>query len=97
LSSPGDLSIFSFINTRKEYGFIFGQSTALQLLEVIDKWTEALDLGYSIDCVYMDYQKAFDALPHTRLHNKLTSYGIHILFSCEEVISFHKFYNVLPY
>jgi hypothetical protein len=25
----------------------------------------------------MDYQKAFDALPHKRLHNKLTSYGIH--------------------
>jgi hypothetical protein len=34
--------------TRKEYGFIFGQSTALQLLEVIDKWTEALDLGFQM-------------------------------------------------
>ena len=63
--------------TRKEYGFISGRSTALQLLEVLDKWTEALDLGYSIDCVYMDYQKAYDAVPHKRLHNKLTSYGIH--------------------
>jgi hypothetical protein len=63
--------------TRKEYGFISGRSTALQLLEVLDKWTGALDLGYSIDCVYMDYQKAYDAVPHKRLHNKLTSYGIH--------------------
>ena len=63
--------------TRKEYGFISGRSTAFQLLEVLDKWTEALDLGYSIDCVYMDYQKAYDAVPHKRLHNKLTSYGIH--------------------
>jgi hypothetical protein len=42
--------------TRKEYGFIFGRSTSLPLLEVLDKWIEALDLGYSIDCVYMDYQ-----------------------------------------
>jgi hypothetical protein len=63
--------------TRKEYGFISGRSTALQLLEVLDKWTGALDLGYSIDCVYMDYQKAYDAVPHKRLHNKLASYGIH--------------------
>jgi hypothetical protein len=62
--------------TKKQYGFISGRSTALQLLEVLDKWTDALDLGYSIDCVYMDYQKAFDTVPHKRLHQKLTSYGI---------------------
>ena len=62
--------------TRKEYGFISGRSTALQFLEVLDKWIEALDLGYSTDCVYMDYQKTFDTVPHKRLHNKLTSYGI---------------------
>jgi hypothetical protein len=53
----------------------FTHTTTLQLLEVLDKWTEALDLGYSIDCIYMDYQKAFDTEPHKRLHNKLTSYG----------------------
>ena len=62
--------------TKKQYGFISGRSTSLPLLEVLDKWTEALDLGYSIDCVYMDYQKAFDTVPHKRLHDKLTSYGI---------------------
>jgi hypothetical protein len=62
--------------TKKQYGFISGSSTALQLLEVLDNWTEALDLGYSIDCIYMDYQKAFDTEPHKRLHNTLTSYGI---------------------
>jgi hypothetical protein len=59
--------------TKKQYGFISGRSTALQLLEVLDKWTDALDLGYSIDCVYMDYQNTFDTVPHKRLHNKLTS------------------------
>ena len=30
--------------SKKQYGFISGRSTTLQLLEVIDKWTEALDL-----------------------------------------------------
>ncbi|CAC5386630.1 unnamed protein product [Mytilus coruscus] len=29
--------------SKKQYGFIAGRSTGLQLLEVIDKWTEALD------------------------------------------------------
>ena len=62
--------------TKKRYGFISGRSTALQLSEVFGKWTEALYLDYSIDCVYIDYQKAFDTVSHKRLHNKLTSYGI---------------------
>ena len=30
--------------TKKQYGLISGRSTALQLLELLDKWTEALDL-----------------------------------------------------
>ena len=35
--------------SNKQYGFIAGRSTALQLLEVIDKWSEALDEGLDID------------------------------------------------
>ena len=53
-----------------------GRSTSLQLLNVLDKWTEALDKGNEIDCVYMDYKKAFDTVPHNRLLSKLKSYGI---------------------
>ena len=62
--------------TTKQYGFIGGRSTALQLLRVLDEWTEALDNGSDIDCVYMDYQKAFDTVPHNRLLKKLEAYGI---------------------
>ena len=62
--------------TPKQYGFIGGRSTALQLLCVLDEWTEALDNGSDIDCVYMDYQKAFDTVPHNRLLKKLIAYGI---------------------
>ena len=29
----------------KQYGFILGRSTVLQLLTVIDRWTELLDKG----------------------------------------------------
>ena len=42
----------------------------------MDEWTDALDQGASIDCIYMDYQKAFDTVPHQRLISKLITYGI---------------------
>ena len=42
----------------------------------MDDWTdEALEEGKSIDCVYMDFMKAFDVVPHRRLLSKLRSYG----------------------
>ena len=59
----------------KQYGFISGRSTSLQLLTVLEEWTKALDDGFSIDCIYMDYKKAFDTVPHKRLLGKLCSYG----------------------
>ncbi|KAK3086726.1 hypothetical protein FSP39_022531 [Pinctada imbricata] len=62
--------------TKKQYGFMSGRSTALQLLSVLEKWTNALDEGNPIDCIYMDFQKAFDTVPHRRLISKLKSYGI---------------------
>ena len=60
----------------KQYGFISGRSTTLQLLAVLDQWTEALDQGMAVDVIYMDFQKAFDTVPHQRLLGKLKSYGI---------------------
>jgi retron-type reverse transcriptase len=62
--------------SNKQYGFIAGRSTALQLLEVIDKWSEPLDEGLDIDCIYTDFQKAFDKVPHKRLIKKIENYGI---------------------
>ena len=47
----------SLFNNR-EYGFISGSSIQLQLLEVLDKWTEVLDEGQSIDCIYINNAKA---------------------------------------
>ena len=62
--------------TKRQYGFISGRSTSLQLLEVLDKWTETLDNGHYVDCIYMDFQKAFDKVPHKRLLEKIKGYGI---------------------
>ena len=61
--------------SERQYGFISGRSTSLQLLTVLEEWTKALDMGYTVDCIYMDYKKAFDTVPHRRLLGKLNSYG----------------------
>lgn len=60
----------------QQFGFISGRSTVLQLLQVIDKWTEILDRGGCIDITYMDFMKAFDKVPHKRLLHKLKMYKI---------------------
>ena len=59
-----------------QFGFIGGRSTVLQLLRVLDNWTETINDGGFIDAIYMDFMKAFDKVPHKRLLSKLKSYGI---------------------
>ena len=42
----------------------------------MDEWTSVLAEGGQIYVVYMDFQKAFDTMPHRRLLEKPESYGI---------------------
>ena len=60
----------------KQFGFIDGRSTTLQLLHVLNIWTEILDQGGCLDAVYCDFMKAFDKVPHKRLVHKIGRYGI---------------------
>ena len=62
--------------TEKQFGFLSGRSTVLQLLIIIDKWTEVMDRGGCLDVVYCDFQKAFDTVLHKRLIDVLHYYGI---------------------
>ena len=39
----------------KQFGFISGRSTSLQLLYVLDRWTQILDEGGSLDCMIVLY------------------------------------------
>ena len=59
-----------------QHGFQSGRSFTTQLLEVLEQWTRDLDDGHSIDCIYLDYQKAFDSVPHQHLQCKLEAYSI---------------------
>ena len=62
--------------SNKQFGFLDRRSTVLQLLVVLDKWTRIIDEGGNIDCIYSDFKKAFDKVPHQRLLKKVESYGI---------------------
>ena len=62
--------------SNRQYGFLSGRSTTLQLLYVLEIWIEILENGRSLDAIYSDLMKAFDTIPHKRLIGKLESYGI---------------------
>jgi hypothetical protein len=62
----------------RQFGFIKGRSTVLQLLKALDNWTEQLENGGQIDVIYTDFEKAFNKVPHKRLIRKLHSHCINI-------------------
>lgn len=62
--------------SNKQFGFINGRSTQLQLLMVLEEWTKIIDNGGQLDVIYMDFMKAFDKVPHRRLIKKLKGYGV---------------------
>ena len=59
-----------------QHGFLKARSyltNVLCFLEEIPKW---LDDGSPVDVIYLDFQKAFDKVPHQRLFIKLKSHGM---------------------
>ena len=63
--------------TTKQHGFVSGRSCMTQLLETMEAWTRILDEdGGAVDAIYLDFQKAFDTVPHKRLLTKLRAYNI---------------------
>ena len=65
----------SLLSTR-QFGFLGGRSTILQLLKFLDECVDAISRGNVTDIVYLDFQKAFDTVTHKRLMVKLQAYGI---------------------
>ena len=59
-----------------QHGFLKAKScltNELCFLEEITKW---VDDGSPVDVIYLDFQKAFDKVPHRRLISKLKSHGM---------------------
>ena len=58
-----------------QFDFVSGRSVQLQLLSLLNHWTDILDSGHTIDVIYLDFKKAFDSVLHMCLLSKLHSYG----------------------
>ena len=59
-----------------QYGFMSGRSTSLNLLKFQNDVLEAFSCGYQVDCIYLDFSKAFDRVDHQILIHKLWRYGV---------------------
>ena len=59
-----------------QHGFIKARSCLTNLLSVFEEITSRVDEGSPVDVLYLDFQKAFDKVPHQRLILKLKSHGM---------------------
>ncbi|PKU41187.1 rna-directed dna polymerase from mobile element jockey-like [Limosa lapponica baueri] len=62
-----------------QHGFMKGRSCLTNLISFYDKMTRLLGQGKAVDIVYLDFQKAFDTVPHRILMEKLAA---HCLDEC---------------
>ena len=58
-----------------QHGFLPGKSCLTNLIEFLHYCHENVDKGKPVDIIYLDFSKAFDRVPHSRLIYKLESYG----------------------
>ena len=53
-----------------QHGFVKKRSCLTNLLEFLEFVSNYVDQGYPIDVVYLDFQKAFDKVPHKKIDVK---------------------------
>ena len=59
-----------------QHGFLKARSCLTNLLCFFEEITKWVDEGSQADVIYLDFQKAFDKVPHQRLILKLKSHGM---------------------
>ena len=59
-----------------QHGFRSKLSCLTNLLDFFNKVTETYDENKAVDLIYLDFQKAFDKVPHERLMKKVEAHGI---------------------
>ena len=71
-----DFLVKNKLITKSQHGFLKARSCLINLLCFLEDITKWVDDGSPVDVVYLDFQKAFDKVPHQRLLIKLKAYGI---------------------
>ena len=59
-----------------QHGFLKARSCLTNMLCFLEEITKWIDVGSPVDTIYLDFQKAFDKVPHQRLLFKLKAHGI---------------------
>ena len=59
-----------------QHGFLKARSCLTNLLCFFEEITKWVDEGSPVDVIYLDFQKAFDKVPHQRLILKIKSHGM---------------------
>ena len=62
-----------------QWGYQSGKSTVASLLAATNDWQSKLDNQTDVMCIFFDFQKAFDKVPHQRLMKRLADLKLHPL------------------
>ena len=54
-----------------QWGFRRGMSTVTAVLSLTHDWLMQLDKNHEVCCIFFDFKKAFDSIPHVLLFGKL--------------------------
>ena len=60
---------------RHQHGFQKGLSCETQLISIIHEWASILNVRGQVDVIFLDFEKAFDSVPHERLLLKARFHG----------------------
>jgi len=59
-----------------QHGFMKGRSRVTNLISFYAQVTRLVDEGTAVDVIYLDFSKAFDSVPHSKLLEKLAAHGL---------------------